>query len=509
MSKTSRSTPTPVKKASQSSLNTTTPTLKSRWSPRPHDDDPTVKTHDFAYLTGVAPPTFTAKLIASTKTLILSLLSEPFLLHTLALIFGGCCSNVYTLESILTLSSSTGTLITLLQFLAITLYTLPSQLTFTVTSPPEPPPLQPTQTVWFPRVKKRKVPLGQWCIFAAQFVVVNVLNNAAFEYKISLPLHIILRSAGPVASMAVGYVWKGRKYSRRKVFSVGLLFLGVVLAALSDAGAKSPAPTGGSKHKDSMGSGNATTTDQVQSAGEPTSALSQQLPGFILLTLALLLSSVMGIWSDTLYSRHGRSPQIASEQLFYGHLLSLPFFAIQYRTLYYQMNTLMAAAATSAPPLHTETTSNVTSKMDLLSQLNNPSSISPWSRLLSSLTSTIFTTTTTSPLPILLLNSLTQIACISGVHRLSTQTSALTVSIVLNIRKVVSLLLSIWLFGNVLPVGVLVGAGIVFVGGGVYGIPDGKKEDGVEKGRGRKTEVGRRVIEGEKRRVQGESKKDR
>lgn len=55
----------------------------------------------------------------------------------------------------------------------------------------------------------------------------------------------------------------------------------------------------------------------------------------------------------------------------------------------------------------------------------------------------------------------------------------------------------------------MVGAGIVFVGGGVYGIPDGKKEDGGEKGRGRKTEVGKRAIEGEKRRVQGESKKNK
>lgn len=64
--------------------------------------------------------------------------------------------------------------------------------------------------------------------------------------------------------------------------------------------------------------------------------------------------------------------------------------------------------------------------------------------------------------------------CISGVHQLSTQTSALTVSIVLNVRKVISLLLSIYLFGNELRPGVLIGAIIVFLGGGLYGLPEKK-----------------------------------
>lgn len=41
-------------------------------------------------------------------------------------------------------------------------------------------------------------------------------------------------------------------------------------------------------------------------------------------------------------------------------------------------------------------------------------------------------------------------------------------TIVLNVRKLVSLFVSIWLFGNELPLGVMVGAGVVFAGGGVY-----------------------------------------
>lgn len=70
----------------------------------------------------------------------------------------------------------------------------------------------------------------------------------------------------------------------------------------------------------------------------------------------------------------------------------------------------------------------------------------------------------------LVLNSLTQYVCIRGVNILGSISSALTVTIVLNIRKLVSLLLSIWLFGNRLSPGVMVGAAVVFVGGFLYGM---------------------------------------
>lgn len=59
--------------------------------------------------------------------------------------------------------------------------------------------------------------------------------------------------------------------------------------------------------------------------------------------------------------------------------------------------------------------------------------------------------------------------CIRGVNILGSISSALTVTIVLNIRKLVSLLLSIWLFGNKLSSGIMVGACVVFAGGFLYG----------------------------------------
>lgn len=79
-----------------------------------------------------------------------------------------------------------------------------------------------------------------------------------------------------------------------------------------------------------------------------------------------------------------------------------------------------------------------------------------------------------SQLFFLVMNVLTQYACIRGVNVLAAASSALTVTIVLNIRKLVSLLLSIWLFGNQLATGTLIGACIVFFAGGLYSL-DGKK----------------------------------
>lgn len=76
-------------------------------------------------------------------------------------------------------------------------------------------------------------------------------------------------------------------------------------------------------------------------------------------------------------------------------------------------------------------------------------------------------------------NALTQYICIRGVNLLSARTSALGVTIALNVRKLISLFLSIWLFGNELPPGVLVGAAIVFGSAGVWAVEGQRlKNDG-------------------------------
>lgn len=64
----------------------------------------------------------------------------------------------------------------------------------------------------------------------------------------------------------------------------------------------------------------------------------------------------------------------------------------------------------------------------------------------------------------LLLNVVTQLVCVAGVNQLASTSTALSVSIVLNLRKFTSLVLSFVVFGHKLHAGLVVGAILVFVG---------------------------------------------
>ncbi|QQK46412.1 UPD-GlcNAc transporter (Mnn2-2), putative [Penicillium digitatum] len=319
-----------------------------------------------------------------------------------SLIFGGCCANVFALEAIIKEQPTAGPLITFAQFAICALFTIPSFL-----SPSAGP-----QALF---LNPRGIPLRSWVIYTAYFVSVNLLNNWAFAYKISVPLHIILRSAGPVASMVIGYVYN---------------------AAMADAQSK-----GVSIHVNSDAADTMTT-----------------VMGFTILALAMVLSAFQGIYADRLYATYGRGHW--KEALFYSHALSLPLFL------------------TSCPQLLGQWRV-VASSPSLLSHLDSDLWVSK-----SAVRSTVFSMlgwicqveaveALLAHLPVqvafLAMNALTQYLCIRGVHLLSARSSSLTVTIFLNVRKLVSLLLSIYLFGNHLARGVLGGAALVFVGGGLYG----------------------------------------
>ena len=82
-----------------------------------------------------------------------------------------------------------------------------------------------------------KVPLRRWLVNILLFFGINVLNNHAFSYNISVPVHIILRSGGSITTIVAGYLY-GKRYSRIQALAVFLLTFGVILAAWSDAQAK-------------------------------------------------------------------------------------------------------------------------------------------------------------------------------------------------------------------------------------------------------------------------------
>lgn len=328
----------------------------------------------------------------------------------LGLIFGGCCSNVFALEAIIKVESASGTLLTFVQFLFVAVTGYISQ--FDATRPP-----------FF--LTPNRVPIRRWLINIVLFFSINVLNNHAFSYDISVPVHIILRSGGSITTMIAGSLW-GKRYSRIQVVAVLLLTMGVITAAWSDA----------------------------QSKGN-TSKGSQAAPSFstglAILFIAQVLSAIMGLYTEETYKKYGGHWK---ENLFYSHMLSLPLFLPFIPSLTRQFMRLANSPPLTLPMMSSEELAipNLPDAVrDGLKQIYIP-----------------------SQLVYLVLNVLTQYACIRGVNLLAAVSSALTVTIVLNIRKLVSLLLSIWLFGNRLAAGTLIGAVVVFSAGALYSLDSGK-----------------------------------
>lgn len=115
---------------------------------------------------------------------------------TFGLIFGGCCSNVFALEKLVRQEPQSGNLITFFQFLFVSVEGLYRNIEWN----------QNRFTL-----KERKVPIINWIIMVTLFWSVSVLNNLSLGFKISMPFHIIFRSASIIISMCMGWVFFQRR----------------------------------------------------------------------------------------------------------------------------------------------------------------------------------------------------------------------------------------------------------------------------------------------------------
>ncbi|SMY19992.1 unnamed protein product [Zymoseptoria tritici ST99CH_1A5] len=334
-------------------------------------------------------------------------------LTTTALIFGGCCTNVFALEGILKLESSSGLIITFLQFVFTALSSYPTQF-----EPGAPYTLRRT-----------KVPASRWAFIAFMFFAINMLNNWAFAYNISIPVHIILRSFGSVTTMLAGFI-RGKRYSPLQISSVVLLTVGVLVSAWADSE---------SKGKSMSVESSASTSDFTT--------------GLAILLLAQVFSAYMGAYTEDTYSEFNAS---WTENLFYSHLFSLPFYLPFAATLRKQYRTL-----SKTPPLEVrQYLLNNRQRGGIVAALTDHKQLEPLCAFAESMPQgTLF----------LFINAVTQLACISGVNLLSAKSSAVTVTIVLNIRKLVSFILSTLLFGHHLNSKMILGSTMVFGSGALYG----------------------------------------
>lgn len=343
---------------------------------------------------------------------------------TLGLVFGGCCSNALTLERVTAEYPRSGSLITFSQFLVISLHGLPKFLTYT----------RGPLNIPVPRLLPRRIPLTPYLVQVGLFYSISLLNNLAFGYSIPMPVHIIFRSGGLVITLLMGWLISGKSYTISQVLSVLVVTTGVILTTLSSR----------QSHK----------TIDSTSLAHP----HLYLQGIAILTLALILSGFLGVVQDKTFASYGKStpparqadsstdakavilPDVWEESMFYLHFLSLPVFFSVRRDLAVQVKELFTNMTTFHAPL-------VATRM-----------------------------TIPTVLPALLSNTLTQLLCVAGVNRLTTRVPALTVTLVLVVRKAVSLVLSVLLFdGANVTWGMLWGgAFLVFMGTVTYTIRDRK-----------------------------------
>lgn len=210
--------------------------------------------------------------------------------------------------------------------------------------------------------------------------------------------------------------------------------------------------------------------------------------GIIILSVALIFAGLLGLVQDWTYSKYGRSLQPAKahssnghasnangslekinktkntanevpawqESMFYLHFLAMPMFLLVGNDLQRQFQAVHAGPKLSVPL-------STSSLYDLNPWLSYPLVHKP--------TEDTLAHSTAIQIPIayfpLLLNTFTQLLCASGVHRLTGKVSSLTVTLTLVVRKAVSLLISVLLYGDAAAKGNAImwtGAALVLAG---------------------------------------------
>lgn len=321
------------------------------------------------------------------------------------LVFIGCCSNVVFLELLVQDEPACGTILTFAQFLFIAIEG------FVVTMDCG--------------RRKNAIPVKEYLILMTMFFTVNVTNNMAFGYKISMPLHIIFRSGGLIASLVMGVLVLGRSYSLSKYLSVIMITLGTIICTFASA-------------------------ENLEETSDPAdSTFTTWLTGIGILTFALFMSARMGIFQEMLYVRHGKHPR---EALFFIHTLSLPGFLLTWRSIAEHV----AKFSSSAP-------------LPALAHV-------PWFASVPRLWL------------YLLGNVLTQYLCVGSVFKLGSEATSLTVTLVLTLRKFMSLVFSIIYFQNPFTINHWIGTVLVFAGTLIFTDVYGKAREAMAAAPRKKTE---------------------
>nr|XP_029523239.1 UDP-xylose and UDP-N-acetylglucosamine transporter [Oncorhynchus nerka] len=254
--------------------------------------------------------------------------------------------------------------------------------------------------------KKPAIPMSNYVIMVTMFFTVSVINNYALNFNIAMPLHMIFRSGSLIANMILGIIILKKRYSMSKYLSIAMVSLGIFICTIMSA--------------------RQVNTGAEGSEDQDVYAFLHWLLGIAMLTFALLMSARMGIFQETLYKQYGKH---SKEALFYNHCLPLPVFLLLSSDIYNH-----GVLFSQSTPVEVPVIGQAVPVMWLY----------------------------------LLINVITQYVCIRGVFILTTECASLTVTLVVTLRKFISLIFSILYFKNPFTAWHWVGTAVVFLGTLIY-----------------------------------------
>lgn len=343
------------------------------------------------------------------------------LIPATCIIFGGCCGNVITLEDMIHVDKELPNLLTFCQFVFIALINLPMFVEFENGRP---------------RLKRLHIPFKVYLLAVMLFYLSTVGNNSIFQYNITIPIHITFRCFSTVFTMITSFILLGKRYTFLQIFSSLFLTVGAIIASLykdhefnfkeflknfSETTSKPPTVT----PTTSMTNSTSTTEFLVNKLHIDSSLDTLFIQGMLILIGSSILMSVLQCYNEWMYKKYGKHWQ---ENLFYLHLLSIPLFFSNLQGL----------------------------KKQSLEVIQYPGGFE------------IFNIYFSTKIIVFFLNLLTQYFCIAGVNMLASNTDATTLSIVLLVRKFVSLILSVVLYKNKMSYTAYVGIISVFSGAFIY-----------------------------------------
>ncbi|CAE6462045.1 unnamed protein product [Rhizoctonia solani] len=258
-----------------------------------------------------------------------------------SLVFGGCCTyaillNAWTLERVLNETPSIGTTLSFLQMIFITIQALPSVIQWDAL---------PWSPIPLPSLKPRKIPLSVWTLQVGLVSTIAILNNLTFRYKIPLSIQIVLRSAGLIVSMVLGYLFASKRYNKTQLLAALIVTAGVIT----------------------------TTTSKAPSSASYQADAREYVLGVTCLAFSLLGSGVLGLYQEQTFAKYGPHWK---EGVFYNHAMSIPIVSFMWSEIADGWRSLAASPSTHTAfygltGLHAVLAFNVVTQAVCVSSVNN------------------------------------------------------------------------------------------------------------------------------------------